>query len=217
MPTKGTDVPSDDATPSLPPTGWAVLGLLSFGEELSGYDLKRWADWSLKFFYWSPSFSQIYGELRRLEKLGLASSRIENRDDVRGKRMYRITDAGQAALRDWAAGDHVDPVVLKHGVMLRLWLGHISDPDRLRTVLAEHRDQSERMRVRAEADREGASAEPGWAFPELVLRWSERYYADERDRAELMLAELDDASRTWSTSSAAEARRTTAELRRHRG
>lgn len=217
MPTKGTDVPSDDATPSLPPTGWAVLGLLSFGEELSGYDLKRWADWSLKFFYWSPSFSQIYGELRRLEKLGLASSRIENRDDVRGKRMYRITDAGQAALRDWAAGDHVDPVVLKHGVMLRLWLGHISDPDRLRTVLAEHRDQSERMRVRAEADREGASAEPGWAFPELVLRWSERYYADERDRAELMLAELDDASRTWSTSSAAEARRTTAELRQHRG
>jgi DNA-binding PadR family transcriptional regulator len=217
VPTKGTDVPSDDAAPSLPPTGWAVLGLLSFGEELSGYDLKRWADWSLKFFYWSPSFSQIYGELRRLEKLGMASSRIENRDDVRGKRMYQITRAGQAALRDWSADDHVDPVVLKHGVMLRLWLGHLSDPDRLRTVLAEHRDQSERMRVRAEADREGASAEPGWAFPELVLRWSERYYADERDRAELMLAELDEASRTWSTSSAAEARRTSAELRQHRG
>ncbi|GAA4085540.1 helix-turn-helix transcriptional regulator [Nocardioides kongjuensis] len=217
MPTKGTDVPSDDAAPPLPPTGWAVLGLLSFGEELSGYDLKRWADWSLKFFYWSPSFSQIYGELRRLEKLGLASSRIENRDDVRGKRMYQITDAGQSALRDWAADDHVDPVVLKHGVMLRLWLGHLSDPDRLRRVLAEHRDQSERMRVRAEADREGATAEPGWAFPELVLRWSERYYADERDRAELMLAELDEASRTWSTSSAAEARRTSAELRQHRG
>ena len=138
MPTKGTDVPSDDAAPPLPPTGWAVLGLLSFGEELSGYDLKRWADWSLKFFYWSPSFSQIYGELRRLEKLGLASSRIENRDDVRGKRMYQITDAGQSALRDWAADDHVDPVVLKHGVMLRLWLGHLSDPDRLRRVLERH-------------------------------------------------------------------------------
>lgn len=217
MPTKGPDVPSDDAAPTLPPTGWAVLGLLSFGEELSGYDLKRWADWSLKFFYWSPSFSQIYGELRRLEKLGLASSRIENRDDVRGKRMYQITDAGHTALRDWSADDHVDPVVLKHGVMLRLWLGHLSDPDRLRTVLAEHRDQSERMRVRAEADREGATAEPGWAFPELVLRWSERYYADERDRAELMLAELDEAARTWGTSSAAEARRTSEELRQHRG
>lgn len=193
-----------------------MLGLLSFGEELSGYDLKRWADWSLRFFYWAPSFSQIYSELRRLESFGLASSRIETRDDVRGKRMYRISDAGRAALGAWAADDHVDPVVLKHGVMMRLWLGHLSDPERLRTVLTEHRDQSERMRVRAEADREGARAEPGWAFPELVLRWSERYYADERDRAELMLAELDDAARTWSTSAAAAERRTPEELRQHR-
>ncbi|GEB16549.1 helix-turn-helix transcriptional regulator [Pimelobacter simplex] len=217
MPSNGTDAASD-AAPSLPPTGWAVLGLLSFGEELSGYDLKRWADWSLRFFYWSPSFSQIYSELRRLEKLGLATSRIETRDDVRGKRMYRITDAGRDALSGWAADDHVDPVVLKHGVMLRLWLGHLSEPDKLRTVLAEHRDQSERMRVRAEVDREGATAEPGWAYPELVLRWAERYYADERDRAELMLAELDEASRTWSTSRGATeaARRTSEELRQHR-
>ncbi|WP_254069828.1 hypothetical protein [Pimelobacter simplex] len=132
--------------------------------------------------------------------------------------MYRITDAGRDALSGWAADDHVDPVVLKHGVMLRLWLGHLSEPDKLRTVLAEHRDQSERMRVRAEVDREGATAEPGWAYPELVLRWAERYYADERDRAELMLAELDEASRTWSTSRGATeaARRTSEELRQHR-
>ena len=29
---------------SLPATGYAVLGLLSFGRELSGYELKKWAD-----------------------------------------------------------------------------------------------------------------------------------------------------------------------------
>ena len=28
----------------LPATAWAVLGMLSFGRELSGYDLKKWAD-----------------------------------------------------------------------------------------------------------------------------------------------------------------------------
>ena len=217
MPAQETDTPSDDAIPSLPPTGWAVLGLLSFGEELSGYDLKRWADWSLRFFYWSPSFSQIYSELRRLETNGLAASRIETRDDVRGKRMYHITDAGQRALAAWTATEHVDPVVLKHGVMLRLWLGHVSEPEHLRAILSEHRDQSERMRVRAEVDREGASVEPGWAYTELVLRWAERYYADERDRAELMLAELDETTRTFRTSPAADsARRTAEELRQHR-
>ena len=67
-------VPHDDADaaplPSLRATSWAVLGLLSFGEELSGYDLKKWADWSLRFFYWAPSYSQIYGELRKLEEIG---------------------------------------------------------------------------------------------------------------------------------------------------
>ena len=56
--------------PQLRATSYAVLGLLSFGQELSGFDMKRWADWSLKFFYWAPSFSQIYGELHKLEELG---------------------------------------------------------------------------------------------------------------------------------------------------
>jgi len=65
--------------PALRATSWAVLGILSFGEELSGYDMKKWADWSLSFFYWAPSYSQIYGELHKLEELGLVTSRIVDR------------------------------------------------------------------------------------------------------------------------------------------
>ena len=76
---------SEEPLPNLRPTSWAVLGLLSFGEELSGYDLKKWADWSLRFFYWAPSYSQIYGELRKLEEIGYATSRVVNKDDVRGR------------------------------------------------------------------------------------------------------------------------------------
>ena len=40
--------------------------MLAFGEEVSGYDIKKWADWSVGYFYWSPSFSQVYSELKRL-------------------------------------------------------------------------------------------------------------------------------------------------------
>ncbi|GAA2882703.1 hypothetical protein [Streptomyces mexicanus] len=40
---------SGEERPALPASSWAVLGLLSFGEELSGYDLKKWADRSLRF------------------------------------------------------------------------------------------------------------------------------------------------------------------------
>ena len=32
----------DHAEPRLRPTSYAVLGLLSFGQELSGFDMKRW-------------------------------------------------------------------------------------------------------------------------------------------------------------------------------
>jgi DNA-binding PadR family transcriptional regulator len=206
--------------PNLRPTSWAVLGLLSFGEELSGYDLKKWADWSLRFFYWAPSYSQIYGELRKLEEIGYAVSRVVNKDDVRGKRLYTITPEGEAAVARWASEAPVETPVLKHGVMLRMWLGHASDPDQLRAMLVEHRDQSEKMRVRAAADVEGAAKEPGWAYPEMVLTWAERYYADERDRADMMLEELDAARskqrRSSATKRTTRARRSSEDLRQHR-
>ena len=211
---------SEEPLPNLRPTSWAVLGLLSFGEELSGYDLKKWADWSLRFFYWAPSYSQIYGELRKLEEIGYATSRVVNKDDVRGKRLYTITPEGEQAVARWASEAPVEMPVLKHGVMLRMGLGHASDPDQLRAMLQEHRDQSEKMRARAEADAEGASKEPGWAYPEMVLRWAERYYADERDRADTMLSELDAVRAKQRRSSTAKrttrARRSSEDLRQHR-
>ncbi|WP_328945179.1 PadR family transcriptional regulator [Streptomyces sp. NBC_00250] len=182
----------EETVPALPATSWAVLGLLSFGRELSGYDLKKWSDRSLGLFYWSPSFSQIYSELKRLEKAGYADSRLVAPEaGSRDKRVYRITDEGLAAVRVWAGAAPVDPPVLKHGPMLRLWLGHLLEPERTREVLAEHRAYAEGMRLRAEADAADASADEAWAYPRLTLRWAERYYAAERDLADAMLADIE--------------------------
>ncbi|KOY57250.1 PadR family transcriptional regulator [Streptomyces sp. XY332] len=175
----------------LPATSWAVLGLLSFGEELSGYDLKKWSDRSLRFFYWSPSFSQIYSELKRLEKAGYASSRLVAQETgTRDKRVYRITDEGMAAVRAWAREAPVDPPVLKHGPMLRLWLGHLLEPAQMREVLLHHQEFAEQMRLRAVADGESAQEQPAWAYPALALKWAERYHASERDLAAAMLDDI---------------------------
>ncbi|MEV6955055.1 PadR family transcriptional regulator [Streptomyces sp. NPDC051183] len=177
---------------TLPATGWAVLGLLSFGEELSGYDLKKWADGSLRFFYWSPSFSQIYSELKRLEQAGYASSRtVAQESGTRDKRVYRITDEGMAAVREWARGAPVDPPVLKHGPMLRLWLGHLLEPEQMREVLVRHQEYAEDMRRRAVADAESAKGEAAWAYSALTLKWAERHYASERDLAAAMLEDIE--------------------------
>ncbi|MFG3035442.1 helix-turn-helix transcriptional regulator [Streptomyces sp. NPDC048330] len=190
----------DETVPDLPATSWAVLGLLSFGRELSGYDVKKWADRSLGLFYWSPSFSQVYSELKRLETRGYATSRLVPPEaGARDKRVYRVTDDGLAAVRAWARDAPLDPPVLKHGPMLRLWLGHLLEPDRMREILAGHREYAETMRLRAEADVADAAADEAWAYPRLALTWAERYYAAERDLADAMLADIEEGEgkRPW--------------------
>jgi DNA-binding PadR family transcriptional regulator len=174
----------------LPPTAWAVLGLLSFPGERSGYELKKWADNSLRFFYWSPAISQIYSELRRLEQLGYVTSRPAPQDELRNKRLYRITDAGQAALAEWARTSPPGPPVLKHGVALRVWLGHLSEPEDLAKLVTEHRDDVQRRLDDIRYSLQRADESRVGPYPEIVLRWGERYYQAERDLAEQMLADI---------------------------
>lgn len=175
----------------MPPTAWAVLGLLSFGRELSGYELKKWADHSLAFFYWSPAISQIYGELKRLEGLGYAVSREVAQDDLRNKRVYAITPSGLDALTGWVRESPVEPPVLKHAVLLRVWLGQLVDPAQLRSVIEQHRAYAESMLEGLRSDEMATEREPAWAYAGLVLKWGERYYESERDRADAMLRDLD--------------------------
>ena len=176
----------------LPPTGWAVLGLLSFERELSGYDLKKWADSSLRFFYWSPASSQIYAELKRLERLGYVTSRIAAQDDLRNKRLFAITPAGRVAIRGWVQHAAVEPPMLKHSVALRAWLGHLADPARLREMVAEHRDNSAALAKEAGHAAASAAATKGWEYPALVSRWSQRYFEAEQRLAAEMLQDLDE-------------------------
>ncbi|MFJ6795357.1 helix-turn-helix transcriptional regulator [Streptomyces sp. NPDC091268] len=175
----------------LPPTAWAVLGLLSFPGERTGYELKKWADSSLRFFYWSPAISQIYAELRRLEERGYASSARSGPEEARAKRRYAITAAGRAALAGWARGTaEAGPPVLKHGLLLRVWLGHLAEPERLRAMVEEHleRTRGELAAVREAAEHAGGV--PDWTFPTLALRWSERQHLAELELGEALLADL---------------------------
>ncbi len=62
---------SQDLPPTETATGYAVLGLLTFGDELTGYELKQRADSTLRFYWVAPAMSQIYTELARLTSHGL--------------------------------------------------------------------------------------------------------------------------------------------------
>ncbi|MFE0131027.1 PadR family transcriptional regulator [Streptomyces sp. NPDC059037] len=200
--------PSPQRPDELPPTAWAVLGLLSFPGERTGYELKKWADASLRFFYWSPAISQIYAELRRLEGLGYATSRRSGPEEPRTKRTYAITETGRAALAGWAGGaEDVGPPVLKHPLLLRVWLGHLAEPDELRARVHEHiaRTKGELAQVREALDR--ADGVEAWSHPQIALRWSARRLEAEIGLAEAMLDDLagltDPSSPTENTAPAA--------------
>ena len=159
----------------LPAGSYAVLGLLSFGEALSGYDLKRWADHSLRYFFWSPAQSAIYTELRRLNALGYIRT-VGQIEGPRGRQRYRITAEGRRALEAWVGSLTENPLVIKDHALLRVWLGHVTDLDVLREVAESERDASERLleEIRYSADR---AAVGRFGYAELVERCCERLAA----------------------------------------
>jgi DNA-binding PadR family transcriptional regulator len=81
------------------PLSYAILALI--GERgASAHDLVDYVRRGGPAF-WSSAPSQVYAEPKRLEQLGWVTSTDEP-GKTRSRRVYRLTDAGAAALRDWA-------------------------------------------------------------------------------------------------------------------
>jgi DNA-binding PadR family transcriptional regulator len=201
------DLPT--AAPGLPVTAYALLGLLTFGDELTGYELKQRADNTLRFYWVAPAMSQIYSELARLTEHGLLEP-VKSSGRGRRTTAYRITPAGTQALHAWIGESQVGFPTLKHTVLLRLLVGHASEPERMRVMLEEYvaelADARRDLREVRESLR-GADA-PGEPFhyPSVVADWGLDYYAAEarhtrRALARLTTAESSPADRVRARSS----------------
>jgi DNA-binding PadR family transcriptional regulator len=182
---------------ALPVTSYALLGLLTFGDELTGYELKQRADNTLRFYWVAPAMSQIYSELGRLAAHGLVES-ATTQGLARRTTRYRITPAGETALRAWMAEEPVGFPVLKHPVLLRLLVGHAGDPARIRAMLEEYVGQLADALRDLHAVREslrGADA-PGEAFyyPSVVADWGLDYFAAETRHSRTALDRLSEGA-----------------------
>lgn len=189
-----TDSSADASNVS--PTGWALLGMLSGGDELSGYDIKKWFNWTVRFFYSSPAYSQIYSELKRLEQRGLVTSRVDA--GVRSRRMYKITVSGLAAVTRWANDEPVEAPTLKHNPLMRVIFGHLMNPGRLREILTAHVAYVEEMHRAAAIEARWTSEEPAWSYARLALRWSAEYYAAERELALRVIKDLNEVEEIFA-------------------
>ncbi len=177
----------------IPVTGYAILGLLTFGDELTGYEIKQRADVTLRFYWVSPAMSQIYTELRRLAGHGLVRA-VSRADGGRDVTSYAITPAGQEALKRWMDDTPAGFPVLKHPVLLRLLVGHATEPEQTRRMLHNYLGELDDAlhdlgEVRESLRGADGHGEP-FRFPSLVADWGLDYFAAEARHARRALESL---------------------------
>ncbi|MGI9616711.1 MAG: PadR family transcriptional regulator [Acidimicrobiales bacterium] len=160
----------------LTPTAHAVLGLLSFGQPLAGYEIRQWARRALGHFYPAPAQSQIYAELSRLEEAGFVSSSDVPQVDRPDKITFTITPAGTDQLSDWIATAPIPAPVLKHHLALRVFLGHNGDPTDLIPSLEAHRDSLLALLDELETQSVAMGAEPDAGYAAAVADWTAEIY-----------------------------------------
>jgi PadR family transcriptional regulator, regulatory protein AphA len=89
--------------------------------------------------FWTGAESKVYAEPKRLAALGyLAAEMAPGR--TRPKAVYRLTDRGEAALREWIARPSAFPRI-QHEAVVRLLAADLADDAAVRASLVALRDE----------------------------------------------------------------------------
>ena len=147
-------------------TELAVLGLLAWAGESSGYELNRRAERSVGFI-WAPARSQLYAVLKRLDAAGLVQGRRVTQTDRPDKRLFSLSDAGRETLAAWLG--RVEPIEPedRDGVLLKIFFAAHGDPGAARAQLLDWRT---RVEERLRTYREIETSFEGEAGPDAAAR-----------------------------------------------
>ena len=118
----------------------AILGFLSY-KSLSGYGLKKAFDRSVQHF-WPANQSQIYRELADLHEHGLVDQEVIERENRLDKKLYHLTEEGQAELHDWLATP-LEPEDYRDPFLIQLYFGGKLSDEELSDLLASEIQQVE--------------------------------------------------------------------------
>ncbi len=80
-------------------TKYALLGVLNIISG-SGYDIKKFCDSSIGFF-WNENYGHIYPVLQKLEEDELVTKRVEQTEGKPSRNVYSITEKGRTELEEW--------------------------------------------------------------------------------------------------------------------
>jgi DNA-binding PadR family transcriptional regulator len=165
----------------------AALGLLA-QEPGSGYDLLKQFEKSMANV-WPATQSQLYGELNKLADAGL----IEVSDiGPRGRKEYRITEAGRAELQRWVTNPHDDPPFRNAGLLRVFLLGEIpQDQARKHVVAMEEHADAEVKRLEELRDSIDWTDGGDLFYGRAALEFGLRMNAMEAEWANWLVSEID--------------------------
>ncbi|WP_318767541.1 PadR family transcriptional regulator [Lactiplantibacillus carotarum] len=112
-----------------------ILGLLN-QQPLTGYDLTKAFDNEIGEF-WQAQHSQIYPQLKRLEEQGYVTHEVTVSGERLEKKLYHVTPAGSAVLRDWITIGTPDLTATKDEFILKLYFVATNHDPRLPGMLNE--------------------------------------------------------------------------------
>jgi DNA-binding PadR family transcriptional regulator len=127
--------------PRLGHVSFLVLGIVALRGASTPYDLKRFVERSIGYF-WPFPHTQLYTEPERLAAAGLLDETRE--DGGRRRRHYTITPAGRARLEAWLAEPATAPTEYRDVGVLKLFFSELATRDDVealaRTQAAAQRD-----------------------------------------------------------------------------
>jgi DNA-binding PadR family transcriptional regulator len=116
----------------------AILGFLSW-KPFTGYELKKIFADALSF-HWSGNNNQIYGSLVELHKSGSVSIEVLQQEKLPAKKVYTITDAGRAELREWLLSESELPILRSPAHIQLAWAESLTGEE-LDAMLASYERQ----------------------------------------------------------------------------
>jgi DNA-binding PadR family transcriptional regulator len=139
--------------------GSTLLGFLMY-RSMTGYELKKFFSMSFAFFS-ELSYGSIYPALKRMEKAGLITMRLEVQDGAPNRKVYTITRSGRKALIS-ALKSPLPVERHKNAFLMRLFFfAHLPRKERLKTATgylnsikqAQKELASARPKIEVHADR----------------------------------------------------------------
>jgi DNA-binding PadR family transcriptional regulator len=151
------------------PAEYVILGLLE-EQPMHGYELFQRFQNEVLGQIVHIEMSQLYAFLKKLERLALVESGLEQQGVRPPRKVYRLTHQGRATLREWLTTPVERPRDIRIFFLSKLYFVQRQMPEQLANVIDQEIAACARFLSSLEAQRQGVASirEPA-AFAQVVL------------------------------------------------